>query len=124
MAATRANDSRSSVIETTDQHAQQPNPSESFLARAYRTLGPLAGGLILDTADLATLTPVSPLLGPVVGGLIGWWLAGFHRFRPATRLLMAVASGIYCALPFTEVIPVATIIAACARWRQTERERA
>ncbi|MDP2653349.1 MAG: hypothetical protein Q8Q08_04885 [Candidatus Omnitrophota bacterium] len=84
--------------------------------RAERALGPIAAGMILDCVDLATFGPVGLFLGPIVGGVVGWYLAGAAQLPEKWRLPAAILSGVYCMTPGTEIIPVATIIGALSRF--------
>lgn len=76
---------------------------------------PVLAGLILDTFDFATLGPVGLYAGLVVGGAAGWWLAPSFGFPPDRRWLCALLAGVYCALPFTAYLPVATLLGLGAR---------
>ena len=93
---------------------------ESFGVRLHRALGPIAGGLILDFVDLATFGPFGIYGGFIFGGLIGWWISSIYEFQIRGRLIFAFLAAFYLFVPFTEVIPVATIISAFARF-QTRR---
>ncbi len=94
-----------------------PAPVKStFLARIHRALGPVAGGLIIDLLDLATIGPIGIYLGMVVGCLVGWWVGSFLRFSTRARLSWSFLCGLYCTLPLTGFFPVMTIISAVARF--------
>lgn len=86
-----------------------------LMYRLHRALGPIAGGLILDAVDLATFGPFG-VCGFFVGCLVGWWISSIYRFSTRARAVWALLAGVYCLVPFTEVIPVATIISAVARF--------
>ncbi len=88
-----------------------------FVRRLHRALGPLAGGLILDFLDLATFGPLG-VAGFFVGALIGWWITSIYGFSTRAKLSWSIVAGIYCLVPFTEFIPVATIISAVARYKE------
>jgi hypothetical protein len=93
-----------------------------LLERVHRALGPIAGGLLLDLLDLATFGPVGLVAGPVIGGLVGWWLGSLYAFSPRGRALLAAAAAVYLTVPFTEPVPVATLIGAVARFRERRAE--
>ena len=93
---------------------------EPLLHRLYRALGPLAGGLILDFADLATFGPVGLVGGLVVGIAVGWWICSIYELSWEVRFLIAVIAGIYCTIPYTEMLPLATLISAIARFQPRE----
>ena len=88
----------------------------SWGERLMRSLGPLAGGYLLDLMDLATFGPVGFYLGPLLGGLLGWWLATVYRFGVLGQSLMTFITALYCVLPGTELVPLATIVLALVRF--------
>ncbi len=88
----------------------------SLLGRAYRALGPLAGALILDATDLLTAGPIGLVIGLPIGAAVGWWLTSFHRLTTAARVGFTTLAAVYCFVPFTELIPVATLLAVGGRF--------
>ena len=80
------------------------------LARSLRALGPVAGGIVLDLADVASFGPVGLFTGFGIGGLLGWYLSGVYGYASSTRPLAALAAAVYCAIPMTEPLPLATIL--------------
>lgn len=90
--------------------------------RLKRAFGPLVAGLIIDGVDLATLGPVGIFLGIPVGGLAGFWMGRCLGLSKLASFYCAIAAGIYCTIPFTEVIPLATLVGAYARFRESGRE--
>ncbi len=83
-------------------------------------LGPIAAGVLLDLADFATLGPVGLYLGALVGGIAGWLLAAGLGVRRERRFGYAVAAAVYCTLPFTAYLPVATLLGAGVRLLERE----
>ncbi len=94
---------------------------EGFGRRLYRALGPLAGGIILDTLDLATFGPFGLAVGWLVGFTVGWWIASLNDFGSWGRLGFALMSALYLTVPWTEVLPLATTVSALARYRGDRR---
>jgi hypothetical protein len=80
-----------------------------------KTLAPWVAGLILDGLDLATAGPVGIYGGFIVAFFVGWWLASQFGYKRGGRLLIAILSAVYIATPFTEIVPVATVLALLAR---------
>ena len=99
------------------QKPEEPE-KEPLIRRINRALGPLAGGLILDLVDLSTWGPLG-IFGFFIGLLVGWWIGSIYGFSNKIKLVWALLAGFYCLVPLTEFIPVATIISACARLRES-----
>ena len=93
-------------------------PHEPLLVRLHRALGPLAGGLILDFVDLATFGPVGLAGGFLIGGAVAWWISSIYELPTGKRLLFAALAMAYVGMPFTGVLPVATLISATARFKE------
>ena len=91
---------------------------ESLASRLHRALGPLAGGVVLDTADFVTFGPIGLLIGFFVGCMVGWWISSFYKYSKEAQLKWAILAGIYCAFPFTALIPLATLISATGRFQE------
>jgi len=83
-------------------------------------LGPLAAGAVIDAVDLATFGPVGIWLGMGVGGIVGWWLAPSLGFSRRYRWLCALLTGLYCTLPMTGFLPVATLVGGTIRLLERE----
>lgn len=98
-------------------------PSTSHtLRRLNRAFGPIAAGVIIDLVDLATFGPIGLVLGLPIGGLAGYWMGTCLGLDRKACLLCALAAGIYCTIPFTELIPLATLVGAYARFRETRQD--
>lgn len=98
--------------------------STSILSRLVRSFGPVLPGLILDLADLASLTRfVGPWAGFPIGVAIGIWLSMFYPFHLGWRLVIIIGSGVYAMTPGTEYIPLATILTCLGRFIEGAPER-
>lgn len=84
--------------------------------RFHHAIGPIAGGLLLDAADLITFGPLGLYGGFVLGALVALWLTTLYRFTIPFRLLWAFLAGLYCTMPMTEPFPIATVLAAVHRF--------
>lgn len=97
-----------------------PDAKPSWFSRLHAALGPIAAGLVLDFFDLLTPGPVGYFVGPLVGLLIGGYLAGFHGFKGMSRVALALLAAAYLAMPMTGFLPLATLIGALARFGQSK----
>lgn len=93
------------------------NAGERFL----RAFGPLGGGLLLDFADLTTFGAIGLYLGPIIGGLMGWWLASVYRFGLLGQCVLMLVTAAYCTLPSTALVPMATIVFALIKFADKKR---
>ena len=84
--------------------------------RLHRAVGPVAGALILDFADFATFGPVGVVIGWLVGAAAGWWISSLQGYSLRYRIIWAALAALYCTVPFTAVIPLATICSVVARF--------
>ena len=86
------------------------------MARLHRALGPILGGLLLDFTDLSTFGPMGFFLGPFLGAAVVLWLSSLYRFSVKTKIVLAFLAGVYCTVPMTELVPVATLVCAACRF--------
>ena len=98
-------------------------PPKNILPRLQKAFGPILGGLLIDFLDLATFGPIGIGMGVVVGMIAGYWVTSFYDLQKKHQLWWTVIAGIYCAVPFTEAFPFATLIGAFARYFETEPEK-
>jgi hypothetical protein len=79
-------------------------------------LAPLWGGFLLDVTDFFSwaVFPPSIVMGVAAGVPLGWWIASTLGFSQKWRLITAIGAGVYCFLPFTELLPLATIASTVA----------
>ena len=98
-----------------------PPDARSWYQRLHDALGPVAAGLLLDFFDLVTPGPLGYTLGAGVGLLLGAYLAGFYGFRGFARAGLALLAAAYLAAPMTNFLPLATLVAALARYRGAAR---
>ena len=85
-------------------------------ARLWHALGPILGGLALDLVDLATLGALGLYVGFPLGAGVAWWLSGLYRIETRVRATLAVLTGIYCMIPTTHFLPLATVVGALGRF--------
>ncbi len=103
------------VLPPVDERTGKAEKPVSNVRRAERAFGPLLGGVILDFMDLATFGP----LGLVVGAVVGFWICSIYRFPLKHKIIGALLAGWYCMMPFTRFIPMATMVGAYARFRES-----
>lgn len=95
------------------------NAGADTMRRAQRAFGPILAGAFLDFIDLATMgTP-----GLLIGAAAGYYIATVYELPLRTRLLLAIAAGYYCMLPFTRFLPLATLMGAYVRFRKAGSPR-
>ena len=87
----------------------------SFPERVARAIQPLLAGVALDLVDLATFGPLGLSAGLALGGIAGWvlapqWLVPGSATSGLGRWLCALLGAIYCALPGTSVLPLASVL--------------
>jgi hypothetical protein len=100
------------MTETTFQ-SNSPNDS---LRRLNHAMGPVLAGMIIDAVDLITFGPAGLALGIPVGALAGYWLGQSMGLDKNASCICALAAGVYCMIPFTEVLPLGTIVGALVRY--------
>lgn len=83
-----------------------------------RAFGPIVAGLVIDLVDLATFGRMGLVFGLPVGAACGWWMGHCMGLSRRACAGCALAAGVYCMIPFTEFIPLATLVGAYARYRE------
>lgn len=86
--------------------------------RVASALSPIIAGMALDAIDLATMGPLGLTLGLLLGAIVGWTLSPIFGLRGRGRWWASLIAGLYCAIPGTEFLPIATVLAAFARFVQ------
>lgn len=81
-----------------------------------RQMGPVAGGFLLDVVDAATFGPLGLQWGLLLGAAAGWLLTAPYEMSSQRRFFLSSAAGVYCMLPFTAFLPLATVATALVRW--------
>lgn len=100
-------------------NAMTPPPSSGRAQRLNRAFGPVVAGLIIDLVDLGTFGPIGLVLGLPIGGAAGYWMGRTLGLSKKASLLCALAAGIYCTIPGTEMLPIATLVGAAARYYES-----
>jgi hypothetical protein len=94
----------------------KPADRTLLIDRLHRALGPLAGAMILDAADFVTVGPIGIFAGLFVGAATGWWISSIYQYSNNARMLWSLLAGLYCTIPFTAIIPFATLISVVGRF--------
>jgi hypothetical protein len=84
-----------------------------------RALGPVISGLIIDVLDFATFGGAGAIFGLLLGTPAGWYLARNLGLDHRRSLYVALGCGVYCMIPVTSPIPIATLIGILLRGRQS-----
>ena len=96
--------------------------ANEFRARLLNALGPALAALVLDFADLITFGPFGIYGGLFIGAAVGWWMSNSYGFGRSGRIAVALSAGIYCMLPATHFLPLASILSATARFLEDPPE--
>ncbi len=87
-----------------------------FVQRFLFAASPLAAGVMLDVLDAATFGPVGIVCGAIVGGWAGWQLAKHEGLPANLQFAAAICAAAYMTIPFTELIPAATMLVFLVRF--------
>ena len=98
------------------QSAGQAGPE--VVQRLNRAIGPLMAGMLIDLFDVVTLGPMGVFLGVPIGGFAGYWLGKCLGLSNRGCLGCAAAAAIYCSVPFTEFVPLGSLIGAYVRFME------
>ena len=107
------------VVEVEVERLDPKEDDEGASSRWGGTLGPVLAGMIIDVLDLATFGATGIYIGFLLGAPAGWYLARRLGLDPKRALLTAICCGVYCTIPLTSPIPVATLIGVWARAHQS-----
>ncbi len=78
--------------------------------------------MLLDVVDLATYGPAGLYGGFLLGGAVGWWLAGRYGASQRLRIAAAIAAAVYAATPATEFLPLGTLAGVILRLGELRRQ--
>ena len=107
------------VIEVEVERLDPEEPGEGASSPWGGAIGPVLAGMIIDVLDIATFGATGLYIGFLLGAPAGWYLARRMGLDPKRAFLAAIVCGVYCTIPFTSPIPVATLIGVWARARQS-----
>lgn len=85
------------------------------LRELTHTIGPVLAGLLIDVLDAATVTPV---LGLFLGWPLGYYILRQVGCSPARAGQLGILVGLYCAVPGTLHLPLATLVGLAVKLRQ------
>lgn len=94
----------------------EPTTHDSLLRRLESAFGPIIAGLLIDVMDLSTFGIFGIASGMVLGGILAWWICAIYAIPTKQRWIWVLLAGIYCTIPMTEFIPIATIAGAYVRY--------
>lgn len=106
-----------------DKPDQNMTGKRNTVTRLNRAFGPVAAGLVIDALDIATFGPIGLFVGLPLGALMGYWMGQSLGLEPKARGWCALAAGIYCMVPATEFLPLATLLGAYARYRSSDPKK-
>ncbi len=105
------------------QSRPEPTSSRDGKSVAKQIVAPMFAALAIDLLDLATFGPIGLYTGLILGAIVGYWLAPFLGFPPHRRWVAALATGVYCTIPLTGLIPLATLGSVLSRSLLREHPR-
>lgn len=85
---------------------------------------PLLVGMLIDVVDVLSFGPQGFATGILVGAPLAWWCASMWGLPRSVRLLAAAAAALYCFVPGTEILPLATFAQVVARIAGAQRTAA
>ncbi|MCB1045319.1 MAG: hypothetical protein KDC35_20425 [Acidobacteria bacterium] len=77
---------------------------------------PILVGMVVDMLDLATLGPLGVMWGWLIGGVGTYVVATLNKVPPKPKLFWSVVVGLYCSIPGTSFLPVATVMMTLWKW--------
>ena len=89
-------------------------PRKGWLGR--QTLAPVLAGVLLDAIDFATMGPIGLSGGFLVAGGAGYWIAVELGLQRRSRIGLALMAAAYAATPFTELLPLGTLVGLLTRF--------
>ena len=99
-----------------DPEASPEKQAESSFGRDV--VMPIAAGLFTDTLDFITFGPFGLRFGMLAGALAALYLCWASRIPKFLWAYVAIAAAVYCSVPRTEAIPIATIIAVISVFKK------
>jgi hypothetical protein len=84
-------------------------------AESIAVWGPILAAMLLDVADLFSLGPQGLVIGMLAGTTLGYRIAVASGFAAKGRLACAALGALYCFLPLTELLPLATMLTTASR---------
>ncbi len=114
--------SANEVLEAEWLDDERPIPGRRLRQRIEKAMGPILAGLLIDAADLITFGPIGVVLGIFVGGGLAYYLGSVEKLPLWKRVLLSILSAIYCSIPFTSMLPAATLLGILIRYWKSEEE--
>ena len=93
----------------------EPESNRPTATVGQQIIRPIFAALAIDLLDLATFGPLGLYVGMILGAAVGFWLTPLLGFPPHRRWLSALATGVYCTLPLTGLLPLATLASLVSR---------
>jgi len=97
----------------------EPSPAPRRIERIF---APVLAGMLLDSADLLTFGPFRIMFGMLLGAAVALYLCHLYGLSWRWRIVGALVAGIYCTLPFTGFLPLATLLGLFIRFRTTAKD--
>lgn len=83
-----------------------------------RSFGPVMLGMLIDAVDLLTLGPAGLRGGFILGSVAAYFMCSVYRLPFSYKILTSLVAGLYCMIPGTAFLPLATVLAFLSRFRR------
>lgn len=87
-----------------------PRTSSALVDTRAPGWAPVLAAMAIDLADFAMMGPTGLVAGLFVGFALTLVLSLATGARPKRALLLGLLGGVYCMLPVTDLVPLATLL--------------
>ena len=86
--------------------------------RWRRTFAPIMVGILVDIVDFFSMGPSGLRYGFLLGTLAAFAIGSMYAMPLRQRFLYSIGAGLYCMMPFTERLPLATLVGLYLRFKK------
>ena len=96
---------------------KKKEPDEDW-TKWTKSMAPILVGIMIDGIDFMTMGPLGIQMGLIAGPIAAYAIASMYNMPFKYRILFAIGAGLYCTMPFTERLPLGTILGFILRFRK------